>query len=118
MTLFEAFDYAYAQENESPHGRAPLDRIFRKVPCRHRVSHGHDDDFNEISVINALTILYITARLGTVLDTIGRRVPHQLANRRATLQAGREDRRMVNNMTALLLGVGKFNRAEPEHVIS
>lgn len=112
MTLFEAFDYAYAHENESPHARAPLDRAFRKVPCRHRVSHGHDDDYNDVCVINALTILYITVRLGTVLDAIGQRVPHQLADRRATLQAGREDRRMINNMTALLLGIGKFNRPE------
>lgn len=106
--VISSFDYAYAQDNAPPLGRQPLYRVFRNVPCRHRVCHGYYDDFNERHVINALTILYMVTRLGDLLTETNQRVPHHLHNSRESLKEANENKRMISNVSATLFGLGKI----------
>lgn len=101
LTLISAFDYAYASTPKAGSVSKPESvlyrRAFKKVPNRHVVLHGLQCDYDEAHVVNALTLLFVMARIGAVFEELGERVPQAKPKRfDAELKAWRDSRRRMN----------------------
>ncbi|NTF08888.1 hypothetical protein G6L37_22415 [Agrobacterium rubi] len=92
VNLF-AIDFAYKTSYENgTRGR----RVFAKVANRHEVCHGISSNFEDVHVINALTLLYIAVVVGHFMVQQGTRLPKQDGKIRETLRLQRIEQREVN----------------------
>ena len=102
VNLF-AIDFAYKTSYEkSTRGR----RAFAKVANRHQVCHGISSDFDEMHVINALTLLYISVIVGQFMVKEGKRLAKENGKILQTLSQQRIDLKEINReMMSLVLSL-------------
>ncbi|MBB3571573.1 hypothetical protein [Rhizobium sp. BK491] len=102
VNLF-AIDYAYrGSYDASKRGR----RAFAKVANRHQVCHGISSDFDEMHVINALTLLYISVVVGQFMVKEGKRLAKENQKFIQTLSQQRSDIKEINReMLSLILSL-------------
>ena len=101
LTSISAFDYAYASTPKP--GKHPKPethlyrRTFRKVPNRHVAAHGLPGSYDQVHVINALTLLYVMVGIGAVFMELEERIPATPPkNFDVALKEWREGRRAMN----------------------
>jgi len=112
VNLF-AIDYAYrASYDTSKRGR----RAFAKVANRHQVCHGISSDFDEMHVINALTLLYISVVVGQFMVKEGKRLAKENQKFLQTLSQQRSDIKEINReMLSLIVSLrtdGPYTKAD------
>jgi hypothetical protein len=101
LTTISAFDFAYAstaKPGKQPKPETYLYRhAFRKVPNRHRAAHGLAGDYGHEHVVNALTMLYVTTKIGALFVELNERVPASPPkDLNKALKEWRESRRKVS----------------------
>lgn len=101
FVLVDAMDVMYFDHEKNPAGFTHK-RAFRKVPNRHFVCHGLESDVDEVSVLNALTVLYVVMALSTYIRDNNIEVAKHLHGSRELLKAYKEKRREFNSVTLKL----------------
>ncbi|HZG29205.1 MAG TPA: hypothetical protein VE079_12160 [Ensifer sp.] len=101
FVLVDAMDVMYFDHEKNPSGFTHK-RAFRKVPNRHYVCHGLECGVDEVSVLNALTVLYVVMALSSYIRDNNIEVAKQLHGSNALLKAYKDKRREFNSVTLKL----------------
>lgn len=108
FTLIDAVDFAYLDDSKPDQVRSMKrhGRAFRYVPNRHHVSHGTNATYEELHVINAISILYTVMTIAEHLMREGLTVPAEWPNSRSELVRYKAERRKFN-VLLLTIAYGK-----------